>query len=64
MNYIADRQTPAGLAGPSLYTLSFLITIGLLIVGFVCNELIRPVNEKFHEPEREERAASEAGAQA
>ena len=24
--------------------------IGLLVVGFVANELVRPVKEKFHEP--------------
>jgi hypothetical protein len=24
--------------------------IGLLVIGFVANELVRPVNSKFHEP--------------
>jgi hypothetical protein len=28
--------------------------IGLLVVGFVCNELIRPVNERYHEPTGEQ----------
>jgi hypothetical protein len=32
------------------YPLSFSIMIGLLIIGFICNELIRPVNPRFHEP--------------
>ena len=27
--------------------------IGLLIIGFVCNELIRPVKATFHEPASE-----------
>jgi hypothetical protein len=36
--------------------------IGLLIIGFICNELIRPVNEKWHEPSAE--TASTAGANA
>jgi len=35
--------------GPGRYTLSFTIMAGLLVVGFVCNELIRPVNERYHE---------------
>ena len=50
VNAIADSQEAAGKSGPSLYTLSFSIMIALLIVGLVCNELIRPVNEKWHEP--------------
>ncbi len=24
--------------------------VGLLVVGFVCNELIRPASERYHEP--------------
>jgi MFS family permease len=47
---IADKQKAAGLSGPRLYVLSFDIMIGLLIVGFICNELIKPVDSKFHEP--------------
>ncbi|MGQ0573471.1 MAG: OFA family MFS transporter [Pseudonocardia sp.] len=64
VNYIADRQINAGAQGPDIYTLSFSIMIGLLVVGFVCNELIKPVDVRFHEPEREVRAAQKAGAQA
>jgi MFS family permease len=50
VNFIADRQKAAGLSGPDLYSLSFRIMIGLLVVGFVCNELIKPVDPKFHRP--------------
>jgi MFS family permease len=50
VNFIADRQKVAGLSGPALYTLSFEIMIGLLVVGFVCNELIKPVDAKYHQP--------------
>ena len=50
VNFIADRQKAAGLSGPDLYSLSFQIMIGLLIIGFICNELIKPVDAKFHEP--------------
>ncbi|MBO0878641.1 MAG: MFS transporter, partial [Pseudonocardia sp.] len=49
VNFIADKQTAAGLSGPNLYSLSFRIMIGLLVIGFVCNELIRPVNARYHE---------------
>ncbi|MFD9892621.1 OFA family MFS transporter [Amycolatopsis sp. NPDC059027] len=50
VNAIADGEKSAGKSGPALYTLSFFIMIGLLVVGFVANELVRPVNPKFHEP--------------
>ncbi|MCV7279813.1 OFA family MFS transporter [Mycolicibacterium flavescens] len=49
VNAVADSQEAAGKSGPGLYTMSFSIMIGLLVVGFVCNELIRPVNDKWHE---------------
>ena len=53
VNYIADRRTAAGASGPTLYETSFYIMIALLVVGFVANELIRPVNERFHEPKED-----------
>ncbi len=50
MNWIADHQEEAGRHGSALYGTSFLIMIGLLVVGFVANELIRPVHARHHEP--------------
>jgi MFS family permease len=58
VNAIADAQTRAGQTGPSKYILSFSIMIGLLVVGFVANELIRPVKPKFHEPATPQETAS------
>jgi len=49
INAIADSQKAAGNKGPALYTTSLYIMIGLLAIGFVANELVRPVNPKFHE---------------
>lgn len=57
---IADSQKAAGKAGPDLYQLSFWIMIGLLVVGFVANECVRPVKEKFHEPVGRGAVGSEA----
>ncbi|MDA3626749.1 OFA family MFS transporter [Saccharopolyspora sp. WRP15-2] len=51
VNAIADAREAAGATGPDLYTTSLVIMIGLLVVGFAANELVRPVNPKFHEPE-------------
>ena len=40
-----------------------MIMIALLVIGFICNELIRPVDERFHEP-RTDAEASTQGAKA
>ena len=48
VNWIADRQEAAGKHGSSLYTASLVIMIGLLVVGFVANELVRPVHARHH----------------
>ncbi|MEU6646363.1 OFA family MFS transporter [Saccharomonospora sp. NPDC046836] len=50
VNAIADSQEAAGREGPALYTTSLFIMMGLLIAGFVANELVRPVHARFHEP--------------
>ena len=50
INAIADQQTAAGKSGADLYTLSLYIMVGVLVVGFVANLLIRPVDERFHQP--------------
>ncbi|MFE2188620.1 OFA family MFS transporter [Streptomyces sp. NPDC059455] len=59
---IADSAHEDGRSGPALYTFSFSLMMGLLVIGFIANELVRPVNPKFHEPEpaaREEPAPPE-----
>jgi MFS family permease len=63
VNAIADAQIAAGVQGPGRYTVAFSIMIGLLVIGFICNELIRPVHERYHEPTGEQ-AIRTTGAQA
>jgi MFS family permease len=48
INSIADSQAAAGKQGADLYELSLYIMVGVLLVGFVANLLVRPVNERFH----------------
>jgi MFS family permease len=60
VNLIADHQQASGKDGPALYTMSFSIMIGLLLVGLVCNELIKPVDEKWHETREQARELEEA----
>jgi MFS family permease len=63
VNAIADAQIAAGVQGPGRYSVAFSIMIGLLVIGFICNELIRPVHDRFHEPAGEQ-AISPEGAKA
>lgn len=58
INSIADWQEAAGKEGPGLYLASLYVMIGLLVIGFIANELVRPVNPKFHQPEDEAEASS------
>ena len=50
INNIADARINDGKSGPAIYTPSFVIVIVLLVIAFICNELIRPVDPKWHEP--------------
>ncbi len=62
---IADSEKHAGKSGPTLYATSFYIMIGLLVLGFIANELIRPVDPKFYLPaDGQPLGQADAGAEA
>ncbi|MGW0803170.1 OFA family MFS transporter [Nonomuraea sp. NPDC002799] len=61
VNAIADAQKTAGRSGPALYTTSLYVMIGLLAVGLLANELIRPVHERHHERPAKARPVAEEG---
>ncbi|MFE6336669.1 OFA family MFS transporter [Streptomyces sp. NPDC057798] len=63
VNWIADRQEEAGRTGASLYGLSFAIMIGLLVIGLVANELVRPVHPRHHVPAPRQEASDAARQQ-
>jgi MFS family permease len=50
VNGLADHETSVGKSGSDLYTISLFIMVGVLVVGFIANLMIRPVNERFYEP--------------
>jgi MFS family permease len=63
INAIADYQIAAGRTGADLYTLSLFIMVGILVVGFVANLLVRPVDPRFHmESGRDEEREKESTA--
>lgn len=49
VNAIADHEKSAGRTGPDLYSTSFIIMMVLLVIGFVANELVRPVHPRHHD---------------
>jgi len=62
VNGLADAQSAAGKSGADLYTVSLLVMVGVLVVGFIANLLIRPVADRFLEPVEDERFRREEPA--
>jgi MFS family permease len=59
VNAVVEAQ--GDVTGPSKYTVSFSIMIGLLVIGFVANELIRPIDPKHFVPDSERGGVEDAG---
>ncbi|WP_295557957.1 OFA family MFS transporter [uncultured Hyphomicrobium sp.] len=59
VNYLHDTRYAEGIAPDKLYGQIFFILAGLLIIGFIANLLVRPVDPKWHMTE-EEVAAEQA----
>ena len=56
VNYIREAQVAAGVTGAALYGRTLYILAGMLVLGFVANLLVRPVDPRLHMAE--ERAAA------
>jgi MFS family permease len=48
VNYLHDTRLAEGIAPDQLYAPIFYILAGLLVVGFVANLLVHPVNHRWH----------------
>ncbi len=48
VNYIREYQIEQGVAKADAYNVTMYIMAGILLLGFVCNFLIKPVHEKHH----------------
>jgi len=58
VNYIREYQIEQGVAKADAYTTTLYIMAGLLMVGFLCNLLMKEVNERHYmKPEEVESAA-------
>ncbi len=48
VNYLREYQLDHGVAKADAYTITMYILSGLLVVGFICNWLVKPVAEEHH----------------
>ena len=48
VNYLHDTREASGVAPANIYEPIFYILAGLLVVGWIANLLVRPVDPKFH----------------
>jgi MFS family permease len=53
VNYLHDTRLAEGIAPDQIYGPIFYILAGMLVLGFVANLLVRPVNPKWHMSEAE-----------
>ncbi|MEO6687949.1 MAG: MFS transporter, partial [Dokdonella sp.] len=47
INYFRDSQLAAGVARSAVYDKTMYVLVGLLVVGFIANLLVRPVAQRF-----------------
>jgi hypothetical protein len=48
VNYIREARIASGIPKEHAYDVTMYLMAGLLLVGFVCNLLVRPVAERYH----------------
>jgi len=51
VNYIREAQLDRGVPAAQAYNVTMYILAALLVVGFVCNLMVRPVHERHYMPE-------------
>jgi hypothetical protein len=52
VNYLFDARIRAGVPRAQAYDLTMYLMSGLLLTGFICNLMVRPVDERHHHVER------------
>jgi MFS family permease len=53
VNYIREFNKAAGVPADKLYDVTLYILAGFLVVGLICNALVKPVDKKWLMPEEE-----------
>ena len=52
VNYISSARIKAGVPRAEAYNLTMYLMSGLLVAGFACNLMVRPVHERHHHDRR------------
>ncbi|PQH13258.1 OFA family MFS transporter [Raoultella ornithinolytica] len=47
VNYLREYQLAQGIAPARIYDITLLVLTVLLVMGFICNQLVRPIAEKY-----------------
>jgi hypothetical protein len=63
VNYIREFQLQAGVPRDHVYNTTMYILCAMLIAGFICNYLVKPVDAKWHMSADELAKLQAAGAQ-
>ena len=53
INYLREFQLAHGVSKAQAYDITMYILVGLLVLGFICNWLVKPVDEKHYMSEAE-----------
>jgi len=61
VNYLREYQLSHGVARADAYDITLYILAGLLVLGFICNMLVRPVADKYFMTEEELKAEQAIG---
>ena len=64
VNYIRDYNVTHGVAAAQAYNTTMYVMACLLVIGFICNALIRPVHRSHHLSDTERGAAGASAAPA
>jgi MFS family permease len=61
VNYIREYNVTHGVPKAQAYNVTMYIMAGLLVIGFICNLLVKAVHQRFHmQPDRDREAAQMA----
>ncbi|WP_110950459.1 OFA family MFS transporter [Pseudomonas bohemica] len=61
VNYLREYQLSHGVARADAYDITLYILAGLLVLGFICNMLVRPVADKYFMTDEQLRAEQAIG---
>jgi hypothetical protein len=48
VNYLRQAQIDSGVPKAQAYSVTMYVMCALLLIGFLCNLLMRPVDPKYH----------------